>query len=177
MKERSKTDKYAAKVEHDFLAAYDEYADALFRHCSIRVRDKDAAHDLVQETFTKSWDYLAKGKKVDHLRAFLYCVANNLIVDQSRKKKSASLDSMMEDDGFEAADEDAKNPAEIGDSRYAMSLLATLDEVYRSVITLRFVEGLSPKEIAHTLGISENVVSVRIHRGIERLKSLVHKPR
>jgi len=164
------------KVEADFLAAFDEHSDALFRHCFVRVRDREVAKDIVQETFTKTWDYLAKGKKVDHLRAFLYRVANNLIVDTSRRKRSSSLDHMMEEDGFEIKDESIRDPGNIADARLAMKLLDTLDEIYRTVITMRFIDGLTPKEIAQTLSISENVVSVRIYRGIERLKSIVDKP-
>ena len=80
----------------------------------------------------------------------------------------------MEEDGFEAIDENTKDPGDIADGRGALKLLAALDEAYRVVISMRFIDGLSPKEIAHTLGLSENVVSVRIHRGIARLKELVH---
>jgi RNA polymerase sigma-70 factor (ECF subfamily) len=163
----------AKKLETEFLAAFDEHSDALFRHCFIRVRDRELAKDIVQETFTRTWDYLGKGKKVEHLRAFLYRVANNLIVDSSRRKRSTSLDTMIDEDGFEVADENTVNPADIPDARLAMKLLATLDEMYRSVIVLRFIDGLTPKEIAQTLGVTENVVSVRIYRGIEKLKTIV----
>ncbi|MBI5469831.1 RNA polymerase sigma factor [Candidatus Kaiserbacteria bacterium] len=165
---------YAAEMERSFLAAYDEHADALFRHCLARIRDRDVAKDIVQETYTKTWDYLAKGKTVDHLRAFLYRVANNLIIDTSRRKRSSSLDVMKEDDGFEAVDETTKDPGEIGDARGAMKLLDSLEEIYRTAVTMRFVDGLSPKEIALALKVSENVVSVRIHRGIERLKTIIN---
>ncbi len=173
MGKSGKAAEHAAKLEHDFLTAYDEHSDALFRHCLVRIRDREVAKDIVQETFTKTWDYLSKGNEIEYLRAFLFRVANNLIVDTSRKKKSSSLETMMEDDGFEAADETTKDPAEIGDARMAMRLLDTLDDMYKTVITMRFVDGLSPKEIASALQISENVVSVRIHRGIERLKQYV----
>lgn len=166
----------AKKIEADFLAAFDEHSDALFRHCFVRVRDREVAKDIVQETFTKTWDYLAKGKKVDHLRAFLYRVANNLVVDTSRRKRSSSLDHMMDEDGFEVEDENLRDPASISDARFAMKLLDTLDEIYRTVVTMRFIDGFTPKEIAHALGVSENVVSVRLYRGIERLKSIVDKP-
>lgn len=159
-------------IEKMFLDAYDEYADALFRHCLLRIRDRELAKDLVAETFTKTWDYLSQGKKVDHLRAFLYRVANNLIVDTSRRKRSSSLDTLMEEDGFEVIDESIKDPAVMPDARKAMQLLTSLDEMYRSAIMMRFVDGLTPKEIAAALSVSENVVSVRIHRGIERLKRL-----
>jgi RNA polymerase sigma-70 factor (ECF subfamily) len=163
-------------VEKAFLEAYDEYVDALFRHCLLRIRDREIAKDIVQETFAKTWDYLSQGKKVDHLRAFLYRVANNLIVDTTRRKRSSSLDALMEDDGYEVADEHVANPADVPDARFAIKLLGSLDEMYRSVITMRFIDGLSPKEIASALSVSENVVSVRIHRGIERLKQLTQKP-
>jgi RNA polymerase sigma-70 factor (ECF subfamily) len=166
----------AKKPEEDFLAAFEDHSDALFRHCLVRVRDRELAKDIVQETFTKTWDYLAKGKQVEHLRAFLYRVANNLIVDSSRRKRSSSLDHLMEEDGFEVEDENVRDPADIPDARLAMKLLDTLDEIYRVVVVMRFIDGLSPKEIARTLNVSENVVSVRLYRGIERLKSIVNKP-
>lgn len=162
----------SAAIEKAFLEAYEEYADALFRHCLLRVRDREQAKDLVAETFTKTWDYLSQGKKVDYLRAFLYRVANNLIVDQSRRKRSSSLDAMMDEDGFEVVDENIKDPAILPDARRAMQLLGSLEEMYRAAITMRFIDGLTPKEIAAALSVSENVVSVRIHRGIERLKRL-----
>jgi RNA polymerase sigma factor (sigma-70 family) len=158
--------------EGAFLKAFEEHSDALFRHCYVRVRDREIAKDIVAETFTKTWDYLAKGKKIDHLRAFLYRVANNLIVDGARRKRASSLDAMMEEDGFEVEDDTTKDPSQIGDARVAMKLLDSLDEIYRTVITMRLIDGLTPKEIAAALDVSENVVSVRIYRGIERLKSI-----
>ena len=163
-------------IEKDFLAAFEEYSDALFRHCLLRVRDRELAKDIVQDTFTKTWTYISGGKQVDHIRAFLYRVANNLIVDNSRRKRASSLDVMMDEDGFEVVDEMAKNPADVPDARAAMKLLRALDDIYREVITLRFVEGLTPKEISRVLEVSENVVSVRLHRGIERLRSLAKRP-
>lgn len=162
-------------MERDFLAGYDAYADALFRHCYIRVRDREVAKDIVQETFTRTWQYLSSGKQVPHLRAFLYRVANNLIVDGVRRKHTTSLDSMMEEDGFEPRDESAKDPVDIPAAREALKLLDSLDELYRTAVTMRIIDELSPKEIARILGVSENVVSVRIHRGIERLAKLARR--
>lgn len=162
--------------EKAFLAAFDEFSDALFRHCLLRVRDRELAKDIVQDTFTKTWTYISDGKQVDHIRAFLYRVANNLIVDASRRKRTTSLDVMMDEDGFEVVDEAMKDPADIPDARAAMKLLRTLDDIYREVITLRFIEGLTPKEISRILEVSENVVSVRLHRGIERLRAIARRP-
>ena len=169
-KQPTKSERWKAKLEAEFLFAYDAHGDALFRHCLIRVRDRDAAKDVVQEAFSRTWAYLSMGKKIDHLRAFLYRVANNLIIDQSRKKKSSSLDKMMEEDGFEVRDESIREPIDHPALRQARALLHSLDEMYRVAVTMRYIDEMTPKEIARVLGVSENVVSVRIHRGIERLR-------
>ena len=172
---KSKAAAEAAALEKEFLAAYEQYADALLRHALLRVRDRDLARDIVQETFAKTWLYLSERNKIEYMKAFLYRVANNLIVDHSRKKKSSSLDKMMDDDGFEINDENLKHPSEIGDARAAVKLLDSLEEIYRTVISMRFLDGLTPKEISSALNISENVVSVRLHRGVEQLKKLVNR--
>src|SRR3989344_3055239 len=172
---QTRTEAWKANLEKEFLAAYDDHSGALFRHCILRVRDREVAKDIVQEAFSRTWVYLSDGKQIDYIRAFLYRVANNLIVDGSRKKKSSSLDSMMEEDGFEIADESLTHPDIIPQTREVIDHLKSLDDIYRTAITMRYFEEKSPKEIAAELGVSENVVSVRIHRGIERLGRLMRR--
>lgn len=172
---QTRQQKWLVELEAEFLKSHDQHADALFRHVLLRVRDREVAKDIVQETFSRTWLYLSEGKKVEYIRAFLYRVANNLIVDGSRRKKSASLDAMMEDDGFEPMDESIRDFAEKPQAREAMQMLGGLDEIYRTAITMRYVDELSPREIAAKLGVSENVISVRIHRGIERLSKLMNR--
>jgi RNA polymerase sigma factor (sigma-70 family) len=72
-------------------------------------------------------------------------------------------------------DETLRDPAEKPAAREAMQMLKSLDEIYRTAITMRYVDEMSPREIANALGVSENVVSVRIHRGIERLGKLMNR--
>ena len=171
----SHSQKWKQNLEREFLAAYDAHTDELFRYALLRVRDREHAKDVVQEAYSRTWVYLSEGKKIDHIRAFLYRVTNNLIVDASRKKKASSLDSMMEEDGFEVADESLKDPSIIPQTREVMKHLHSLDDIYRTAITMRYFEDKSPKEIAAEIGVSENVASVRIHRGIERLGRLMKR--
>lgn len=173
----TRSEKWKRALEKRYLAAYDEHSAALFRHVQLRVRDREVALDLLQETFTRAWLYLSEGKNIEYMRAFLYRVANNLIVDGSRKKKASSLDKMMEEDGFELQDESLKDPAEVPQAREALALLKSLEGIYRTAITMRFIEEKTPKEIANELGVSENVVSVRIHRGIARLSKMMEHPK
>lgn len=161
--------------EEQFLEAYEEHADALLRHVMVRVRDRELSKDIVQEAYSKTWVYMSEGKEIEYLRAFLYRVANNLIIDWSRKKKSSSLETMMEDDGFEPADDNVKDFADVPAAREAVKLLDQLEEIYRTAITMRYMDEMSPREIAEALGVSENVVSVRIHRGIEKLSKIAKR--
>ena len=67
-------------LQEGFLNAYDAYADAIYRHCFFRVFSKERAEELAQETFMKTWEYVARGNVIENYKAFLYRVTNNLII-------------------------------------------------------------------------------------------------
>lgn len=169
------SDDVPTAFEKEFLEAYDLYADAIFRHCSYRLLDRERGSDLMQDTFMRAWEYLAKGQKVDNMRAFLYRVANNLIVDYVRKKKEMSLEKMMEDDGFEPGKDSTPDLHRKLEKDRIIGALAHLEETYREVLVLRYIDELPPADIAELLGVSANVVSVRIHRGLKQLRSILQK--
>ncbi len=164
-----------------FEEAYNRYSDELFRHSSMRLPDRDRALELTQECFLKTWEYVEKGNTVDDFRPFLYRTLRNLIIDEYRRKKSRSLESMLE--GSEETDIESLMPADESNTleaaidrfegKRALQALKELPDLYREVLSLRYVESLSPKEIAEYIGESENAVSVRIHRGLKKLKSLL----
>lgn len=160
------------KTTESFLAVYDELADAIFRHCYFRVYDRERAKDLTQDTFTKTWEYLVRGNAIDNPKAFLYRVANNLIIDYSRRKKDSSLDELVEQ-GFDTGTDEHKAILAAADAHSAVKLIGRLDEKYRQVVLMRYVDDLKPKEIALATGETENVVSVRIHRGMEQLREIL----
>ncbi|KKW19080.1 MAG: RNA polymerase, sigma-24 subunit, ECF subfamily [Candidatus Adlerbacteria bacterium GW2011_GWC1_50_9] len=55
----------------------------------------------------------------------------------------------------------------------ALEALQKLPEPYREAIVLRYIDQLSPGEIADIVGESENAVSVRIHRGLKKLRAIL----
>ncbi|QSH39169.1 RNA polymerase sigma factor [Candidatus Kaiserbacteria bacterium] len=167
-------------VEKAFTQAYEEHSDGLFRHCSFRVSNRERALELTQETFMKTWDAASNGKEIQNYKAFLFRVLNNLIIDEYRKKKSSSLDALLEQEGvtegnFEGLQtgslEEEIEKLEIGlQSQELARALTQLPDSYRSVVVMRFMDGLQPKEIAEVLNENENTVSVRINRGIKKLQ-------
>lgn len=161
------------QTQEEFLTAYDEYADAVFRFCVLKVNNREVAKDIMHDTFTKTWEYVAKGNAIENWRAFLFRTAHNLIIDYYRRKKSDSLDALTEDTGFTpvSEDTDAETAAEVARVHAALS---KIPDEYRAPLQLRFVEGMQPKEIAEVLGLNVNVVSVRIHRGIAKLQDIIN---
>ena len=162
-----------SRIEQLFLETYDIYADAIFRYCYIQTSDRELAKDLTQESFAKFWQYMQGGKEILQPRPFLYKIAANLVIDYRRKKKTVSLEKMMEQ-GFDYGEGDEAKSKEIKfEGEKAIQAIKNLDEKYRDVLTLRYVDEMSIKEIAGIVGESENNVSVRIHRGLEKLRELV----
>ncbi len=158
--------------EQDFIAMYDSYADAIYRYCYFRVFDKEQAQDLVQETFIRIWKCLQNGQKIEYGKTFAFTIAHNLLIDSYRKKKSLSLDSLVEE-GFSPVDKSeasAETKAEINE---VLQHIDKLDEKYSQVLILRFVEDLGPKDIAQIIGETENNISVRINRGLAQLREIV----
>ena len=153
-------------LEQTFLAGYEKHSDELFRFCIVKVRNRDEALDIVQETFIRAWEYLRKGNVIEHMRPFLFRTARNIIIDHSRKHTTLSLDAMQEERSFDAPDHKTQ-PFGIGiELDRVMNAIETLEPTHREVLILRFIQELDIAEISETLGLNPNAVSVRIHRGI-----------
>lgn len=160
----------------DFEAAYEQYADAIFRHCYFRVFNRERGRELMQEVFMKAWEYIAKGNNIDNIRAFLYRIANNLIVDEFRKKdkREVSLEDLQEK-GWEPGYDSLPEVQARLDERHILETLNRVESRYREVLVMRYIDQLSPAEIAAITNESANVISVRIHRGIKQLKSFLNQ--
>lgn len=152
--------------------AYKEHSDAIFRYCLFKLSDREKALDLVQDTFTRVWQYVQNGNEIKNMKTFLYTTARNLIIDEYRKKKSFSLDSLMEQ-GLDPEIEIEEALYTAFDVERVLNCVQQLPENYSSIIVMRYVNDLSVKEIAEIMNETENVVSVRIHRGINKLRTLV----
>jgi RNA polymerase sigma-70 factor, ECF subfamily len=161
-------------VKDEFISLYDEMADQLFRHCFFKLSNRELALDLVQETFTRTWEYIAAGKEVKNIKGFLFKVANNLIIDEYRKKKAVSLETLQEVSGFDAPVNDHNKTIFSVEVDTVLSHINKLDSKYKDVILMRYVNDYSPKEIAKILGESENAVSVRINRGLKKVQEMLN---
>jgi len=169
------------RLKQEFAKAYDDFADAIFRHCYFRLSNRERAKELMQETFMRTWSYIEKGNTIEFtkIKPFLYKTASNLIIDEYRRNKhELSLDKLKED-GFEVVGE-VKTEEGI-DVRMEMEkiekVLGQLDEKHREVIVMRYIDKLEPKEIAEVLNDTPNNVSVKINRGIKQIRKYIEDER
>jgi RNA polymerase sigma-70 factor, ECF subfamily len=155
-------------LESVFTKAYDEYSDPLYRFIYYKISDKEAAKDILQQLFMKVWDYMQAGNQIKEMKPVLYKVASNLVMDFYRKKKTISMDDMIED-GFDVVDTRSDSSLK-SETNLLIKSIGRLDERYKDVLMMRYVEELSISEIAEVMGESKNNVSVRINRAIKLLK-------
>jgi RNA polymerase sigma-70 factor, ECF subfamily len=156
-------------IEKEFLEAYDTLSNALYRHAYMKLHDKDAAKDMVQETFTKTWLYISKGNEIEYMKSFLYRTLHNNIVDFVRKSRTLSIET-LEEDGMQFPEEKALTIPERAEYNELIDRIKKLKEPHHTILIMRYVDDLPPKDIAQALRISANSVSVRIHRALQALR-------
>lgn len=163
-KQKIKRGKILTQAHHD-------HAKEMTSHSFFKVNNHATSDDLVQQTFIKTWSYLVKKGRVDNMRAFLYHVLNQLIIDEYRKRKPVSLDTLSEK-GYQPSIDNSERIFNIFDGKVAILLIKNLPVKYQKVIRMRYIQGLSLKEISLVTGQSRNATAVQIHRGLAQLKVL-----
>ena len=151
--------------------AHDDYARALTSYAFYKLQNRARSEDLVQDTFMKTWKYLAKEGKVDVMKSFLYHILNGLIVDEYRKRKTVSLDVLLEK-GYTPSVDHSERLVNILDGKAALLLIAHLPVRYQKVMRMRYVQDLTLGEMALITGQSKNTMAVQLHRGLAKLRLL-----
>lgn len=152
----------------NFESLFQTYSDVIYRLCLYKTSNESVAHDLTQETFLRLWKSISSNKEITKPKQYIYQIARNLIVDYYKMNKAVSLDELQEE-GFDPRSEESSAEL-VSEVSILKEAIESLDQEFRDVVYMRFVEGMKVKEIAEILDISENLVSVRISRGKNKLK-------
>ena len=147
--------KSAPLSQEAFLRAYDDYAEPLFRHCYLRLLDRELGKEVMQQTFKRTWEEIANGEHVGNLQLFLYKMANGL-VQEARSQQA-----------------DIREPAaEKEEDHSLLASVSRLDKHVRDVLVLHFIDKFSSEDIAAIIGASVDAVGQRLSEGL----SLLHSP-
>ncbi len=150
--------------------AYSDYSKSLHAFVLRKLSNCSTGEDLVQQAFLKTWLYLKRGGKIISMKAFLYRIVNNLIIDEYRKHKIVSLESLLEE-GYQVVDYDTP-PGHVLDKKSALALIDHLPPRYKKIMHMRYRDDLSLDEISKMTRKSKNNISVQLHRSTEKLKQL-----
>lgn len=166
--------KKARQYDHKALAEiYDLYSDALFAYAFKHVGKSQLAEDLVAETFSRFLKALERGGgPKEYLRAYLYRITHNLIIDSYRREPPPPLDLEEELLSEEGADP-ISIVADLEDANRVRNALHLITPEQSQVITLRFLEGWSGPEIAQAMDKSLGSIKALQHRGLAALQRIL----
>src|SRR3989442_8554281 len=148
-----------------FAALYERYFQGIYDFAARTVRDADTAADVVQNTFTKAWESMRKGKGGENVKAWLYTIARNSAIDEIRRRKRlVSTAEIGTEQGrlpsFVEVDRDRASSAQVMlEDREMVELVwsaaTALSPKEYSLLDLNIRRGLGPEEIAANLGVSK----------------------
>ena len=157
--------------KEQFSLIYDQYIDKIYRFIYVKVNSQEAAQDLTSKVFLKGWESYRSGQEVKSPSAFLYRVAQNMVVDYYRQKDKSKTVSM------EAAPQvidGAPNPHHkavlSADVELVRMAISNLKQDYQDVIIWHYLEDMPTEQIALLVNKPVGTVRVMIHRGLKALK-------
>ena len=158
-------------------ALYDQYSGQLFGYVLRQTHgDRQAAEDIVQETLLRAWTHPdaldpAKGS----VRAWLFAVARNLVIDAARARQARPREVAAERLGEDWA-ASVPDPGEDAFERSLNALqvaevLEQLSPEHRSVLVETYYRGATVAEAAKTLGVPPGTVKSRTYYALRALRS------
>lgn len=159
-----------AATELDWEALYAHALPRVYNFFRYRVGDGPIAEDLTSATFEKAWQ--ARDRYRRDLAAFstwLFAIARNVAVDHFRRQRAdLPLDDLETSAADTLTDEIAQRRA---DAARLAALLTGLPDRDRELLALKYGAGMTNRDIARALGLSESNVGTLLHRLIRALRA------
>lgn len=152
-----------------FEALFLEYKDLVLRTAISMLDDATEAEDILQMVFVKVYKLKEKFKGDEPgFRHWIYRITINQCIDEQRQKHADLHLEQMKDKGYEPSV--AFSSTQIEDREDISRAFQCLDKRQRAVVTLRYLHGLSYKEIAQTLSIPLGTVKSRLNTAMKILQ-------
>jgi RNA polymerase sigma factor (sigma-70 family) len=156
-------------------ALYEEYANQIFRYCLHQLGSREEAEDAVQSTFLNAFRGLKRGVVPELEAAWLFKIAHNVCL--SRRRSSWRRGRVESPADFDTVQELTPAPSRAADELIGLQdVLEQMPESQRRAILLREWQGLSYREIAAELEVSQGAVETLIFRARRALAAGLEEP-
>ncbi|PID60420.1 MAG: RNA polymerase subunit sigma-24 [Ignavibacteriae bacterium] len=171
--------------DNNTIEAYEilvrRFKDPLTNYVYRFLGDRDICIDIVQDTMIKFYLHKDSYKSFAKFSTWIYTIAGNLARNELKRRKRRTIFSLNNNDDDEKQiqieDKSFVSPERATDSQIKGELiqkaLLKVKPVYREVVILRDIEGLSYDEIAEVTNLSIGTVKSRINRGRKHLQNLL----
>lgn len=158
-------------------AAFGQLCEKYYSMVSIlayqKIRNRTDAEDVVQESFVRAYRAIESLREGEKFPGWLYRITLKICLDHLRKVNRRDPTVPLDEDAHagasaEAAGAELENREEHGKIARAIE---KLPDKYRLVITLRFVDKKSYRDIAEQLGEPDGTIANRIHRAVKMLQN------
>jgi RNA polymerase sigma-70 factor (ECF subfamily) len=147
-----------------FTQIIEHYQVPIIRYLYRLTGDYETAQDLAQETFIQAYKGILKTNSELRLKAWLYRIATNNAWQYYRRKKLLSF--IPFDEFRKSGTPNVDNQSEkMVEEMAIQEALCKVPSEQRACLVLHYVEGFKYREIAETLGISEDAVRKRVQKG------------
>lgn len=147
-----------------------EHLDAVYRVAFSVVRDSALAEDVAQDAILKAWKALPTFRGESSLRSWVLRITHNMAISTLRKRREELRDPSLLPEEESRTSTEAEAVQHLTMDAFEAAL-DQLDELSRSIIVLREVEGLSYDEIAELVGVPLPTVKTRLLRSRRILAS------
>lgn len=180
LKQKNLKDRIKDHDQSAFEELYDQNIDNIYRFIYFKIGKKEDASDLSSAVFLKTWEYLQKNKinQKETLRALVYKITRNMIIDYYRSNKGKNISLDDDNNKIDVIDESYNIEVDIsnkGDFNDLLSKIMELKNEYREILIMRFVNDLSLDEIAEITGKKKMNIRVISHRAIKALREIIDK--
>lgn len=158
----------------DFRADILSHRDRLYRQALSILADAAEAEDVVQDVMLRAWEHRGEWDQIENMQAWLAQVCKRLALD---KRKHAALlrRTPLSDDTLDAARHTSLSGHASDMERHETlhllcDLIADLPSPLDDLVRLRDIEGMSYRDIALQLNLSEDQVRVYLHRARGKLR-------
>lgn len=167
----------ARAIERDreaFGTLYDRYFERIYRYVRLKLGDGVEAEDLTATVFLNAWrsieTFAPQGD--NSFLAWIFRLAHNALIDQYRRRRE--ITPLQDVEEYHLPTDTTFNPEHVLDRGLTIAELSralqTLTEEQREVVLLRFVEGLSAREVGQIMNKQEGTVRGMQFRAIEALR-------